>query len=138
MRWSDIQFRPPEKMLRQFAGLWLVFFGALASWQWLWRDRPTAALIIGTLAVTIGPIGLIWPRLIRPIYVAWMVVAFPIGWIVSNEVLALIFYGLFTPVALFFRLRGRDPLMRRARPVGETYYLPKSTPADMRQYLRQY
>ena len=23
MQWSDIQFRPPERTLRQFAGLWL-------------------------------------------------------------------------------------------------------------------
>jgi multidrug efflux pump subunit AcrB len=26
MRWSDIQFSPPSKALRQFAGAWLVFF----------------------------------------------------------------------------------------------------------------
>ena len=25
MRWSDIQFDPPRKVLRQFAGLWLLF-----------------------------------------------------------------------------------------------------------------
>ena len=33
MQWSDIQFDPPRKTLRQFAGLWLVFFGGLALWQ---------------------------------------------------------------------------------------------------------
>lgn len=138
MHWSDLQFRPPEKMLRQFAGLWVVFFGGMAAWQWLWRDRPTAALVIGCLAVTIGPLGLLFPRLIRPIYVAWMVLAFPIGWVVSNTILALMFYGLFTPVALVFRLIGRDPLHRRTRPTGESYYIPKTTPSDPGLYLRQY
>ena len=39
MRWSDIQFDPPRKMLRQFAGLWLVFFGGMAIWEILGRGR---------------------------------------------------------------------------------------------------
>ena len=43
MQWSDIQFNPPRKVLRQFAGLWIAFFGGLALWQWLWcgaTERP--------------------------------------------------------------------------------------------------
>ena len=30
MQWSDIQFNPSEKTLRQFAGLFLIIFGLLA------------------------------------------------------------------------------------------------------------
>ena len=41
MQWSDIQFRPPEKTLRQFAGLWLVCFGGLAAWEWFGRHHAT-------------------------------------------------------------------------------------------------
>ena len=44
MRWSDIQFNPPRKTLRQFAGLWLVFFGGMALWQALVRGRTGLAL----------------------------------------------------------------------------------------------
>ena len=33
MQWSDISFQPSRKTLQQFAGLWLVFFTALAAWQ---------------------------------------------------------------------------------------------------------
>ena len=36
-----------------------------------------------------------------------MIVAFPIGWAVSHIMLAALFYGLFTPVALVFRTIGR-------------------------------
>ena len=39
-----------------------------------------------------------------------MVLAFPIGWTVSQVMLALMFFGLFTPIGLVFRLIGRDPL----------------------------
>ena len=33
MRWSDIPFDPPRTTLRQFAWLWLAFFGGMALWQ---------------------------------------------------------------------------------------------------------
>lgn len=138
MQWSDIQFRPPEKTLRQFAGLWLVCFGGLAAWEWFGRHHTSLATVLAVLALTIGPLGLAWPRLLRPIYVAWMVLAFPIGWTVSQSIVGLMFYGLFTPIGLVFRLIGRDPLHRARRPVLETYWTPKSTPADPRRYFKQF
>lgn len=138
MRWSEIQFRPPDKILRQFVGLWVLTFGALAAWHWLVLGRPTAGIALAVLALTVGPLGLIRPQLIRQIYVAWMVLAFPIGWTISYLMLALIFYGLFTPIALVFRLIGRDALHHRTRPQQATYYLPKVVPDDPVSYLRQY
>lgn len=138
MRWSDIPFDPPRATLRQFAGLWLVFFGGLALWQGLVRAQTGLATICAALALTIGPIGLIRPGWIRPIYVGWMVLAFPIGWTVSQVMLALMFYGLFTPIGLVFRLVGRDALHRARRPGVESYWTPKPAPAGPRSYFRQF
>ena len=74
----------------------------------------------------------------RFIYVGWMVLAFPIGWTVSQVMLAIMFFGLFTPIGLVFRLIGRDPL-QRTRPSGrESYWEPKPTPADLRRYFKQF
>ena len=106
MRWSDIQFDPPRKTLRQFAGLWLVIFGGMALWQGLVRERAGLASILAVLALTIGPLGLARPDWMRRIYVGWMILAFPIGWTVSQVMLAVIFFGLFTPIGFFFRLLG--------------------------------
>jgi len=138
MQWSDIQFHPPIKTLRQFAGLWLAFFGGLAVWQGTVSGRGTLATAFAALALTAGPLGLLWPRLMRPIYVGWMVLAFPIGWTVSQAMLVLIFYGLFTPIGLFFRLIGRDPLHRARRPGQETYWSPKPSATDLRRYFKQF
>ena len=67
-----------------------------------------------------------------------MVLAFPIGWTVSQVMLALMFFGLFMPIGLVFRLIGRDPL-RRTRPSGrESYWDPKPTPTDLRRYFKQF
>lgn len=138
MRWSDVPRNPSDKVLRQFAGLSLAIFGALSVWNGLVQHRPLAGWAFLALALTIGPIGLVWPKAVRPIFVGWVILAFPIGWLVSNLALGLLYFGLFTPMALFFRLIGRDPLRRRARPPVESYFQPRTTPTDLRSYLRQY
>ncbi len=138
MRWSDIPRNPDSRTLRQFAGLCLVIFGGFALWNGLVRDRPVLALVWGALAVGIGVPGLIAPKLVRPVFVGWMVLAFPIGWAVSHLILAVMFYGLFTPIGLLMRLFGRDPLSLRPGPPSDSYWTPKSTPADVRRYFRQY
>ena len=138
MQWSDIPFHPPRKMLREFAGLWIVFFGGTALWQWLARGHPMAGLILGMLALTVGPVGLVRPGWMRPIYVTWMVLAFPIGWTLSQVILGVLFYGLFTPIGLAFRLAGRDPLTLRRSPERVTYWTSKPAPATPRRYFQQF
>jgi Saxitoxin biosynthesis operon protein SxtJ len=138
MRWSDIQFDPPRTTLRQFAGLWLAFFGGMALWQALVRGHATAGLCLAALALAIGLPGLARPEWLRPIYVGWMVLAFPIGWTISQLMLGLMFFGLFTPIGLVFRLIGRDPLQRARRDGVESYWTPKPAPADLRRYFKQF
>jgi hypothetical protein len=138
MQWSDISFAPNSRTLRQFAGLWLLCFVGLACWEGFGKGNPTAALVLAALALTVGPLGLLWPQAVRPLFVGWMVLAFPIGWTVSQVLLALLFYGVFTPVGLVLKLAGRDSLARRYRPDKDTYWEPKAVPADVRSYFRQF
>src|SRR6516225_6231497 len=116
MRWSDIQLDPSRATLRQFAGLWLLFFAALALWESLVRGRMGWAAVFALLAATIGPLGLTRPTWIRFIFVGWMVLAFPIGWTASQIILAALFFGLFAPIGLVFRVIGRDALRRSRHP----------------------
>jgi hypothetical protein len=124
-------------MLRQFAGLWLLFFGFMAAWQAA-LERPMLAMALAVLAVTIGGLGLLRPQTVRPIFVGWMVLAFPIGWVLSRVLLALLFYGLFTPMGVVFKAIGRDPLRRRPQPARDTYWDPKPAPANVRNYFHQF
>lgn len=138
MHWSDIPFNPSRTTLRQFAGLCLVFFTGLALWQALARGRTGVGLVLAAVALSIGPLGLIRPEWVRPIYVGWMLVTFPIGWTISQVVLAVIFFGLLAPVGVGFRLSGRDPLGRARRSGQETYWVPKPSPVDLRRYFQQF
>jgi hypothetical protein len=138
MRWSDIQFDPSRATLRQFAGIWLAFFGGLALWQGLVRGHTGLASLCAVLALTVGPLGLTRPQWMRPIYVGWMVLAFPIGWTISQVMLALMFFGLFAPIGLVFRLLSRDPLERTRTPARESYWAPKPAPANLTSYFKQF
>ena len=113
-------------------------FRRLAAWEGMVREHTNLAAALAVLALTVGPVGIIWPQTMRPVYVAWMVLAFPIGWTISQFVLALMFYGLFTPIGLIFRMIGRDPLHRARQPGLESYWSPKPMPADPRRYFKQF
>jgi len=137
MQWSDITFAPASRTLRQFAGLWLLFFAALATVEAL-EGRHGLALVLGGVALGVGLPGLVKPGLLRPVYVGAMLLAFPIGWTVSKLILACLFFGVFTPVALMFRLIGRDVLCLRPQPRKETFWATKTLPTGLDRYFRPF
>jgi hypothetical protein len=137
MRWSEIDFRPTCRTVRQFAVLWLLFFGGLAVWE-SGNENHSVALGLAALALVGGLGGFIKPALLRPIYAGWMVLVFPLGWAVSHLMLAIIFFGLFTPLALVFRLCRRDALSLRARPGLATYWTSKPAAENVSRYFRPY
>src|SRR5436190_22888222 len=109
MRWYDLPRRPPTSTLRWFAAIWLVWFAALAGWTWV-NGNATAALALAVAALAVGPLGLVRPAAVRPVFVGALILTFPIGWAVSHLLLGAVFYGVFAPLGLFFRLIGRDVL----------------------------
>lgn len=136
MRWSEIT-TPPPKMLRQFAGLFLVFFVSLAAWR-AWNGQADVwAWSLAGMGLVVGTVGLLWPPAIRWVYTGWMIAAFPIGWTVSWLVLAALFYGVFTPVAFVFGLMQRDALRLRRRD-RRSYWTAKERPLGVASYFRQF
>jgi hypothetical protein len=138
MKWTDLTLHPTNRTLRQFALAWLVFLAGAGVHQWLARGHAQAGLILAALGVGVGLPGLARPALVRWLFVAAMVAAFPIGWVVSQVVLVVMFFGVITPVAAVLRLLGRDPLRRKPAPGSGSFWLPKATAQDVRSYFRQY
>ena len=135
MKFSDIPRNPDSKTLRQFAAIWVIFFGAIGCWHlnkggehgWYWI----------ALAIAAGVPGLIWPKLLKPIFVTWMILAFPIGWVVSHIILASIFYLVFTPLGLILRATGHDALKRK-KTTTNSYWEPRTQQKNMGRYLKQF
>lgn len=126
-----------DRQIRQFAWIWLVFFGALAWFKGIRPHQGTVACVLGVLAVVIWLAGVLKPQSIRPLYSLLMAVATPIGWVISNLVLALVFYLVFTPLGWLFRWIGRDPLSLKLRD-EPTFWEPMPPADEVRRYYHQY
>jgi hypothetical protein len=130
--------KPDSRTLRQFAWGWVIFFGALAICKYAIQHHTKPAIALAITAVVGLLVSWLLPAVFRWIFVVWMVLAYPIGWIISQVALALMFYFIITPVALIFRVTGRNRLRRFKPANATTYWITKEMPADVRRYFRQY
>ena len=137
MQWADVIAPPSAKKLRQFAGLWIVFFLALAVWRVGHGQHGAGVAVLAVVGIAIGGLALIRPAAIRPVYTGWMIAAFPIGWTMSRVMLLALFFVVFTPVAAIFRVMRRDGLKLRRHDHRSTYWTDQPT-ADIRSYFRQF
>ncbi|HKP87779.1 MAG TPA: SxtJ family membrane protein [Blastocatellia bacterium] len=113
-------------------------FVALSLW-WLFRGRFQAIapylLALGATLILSGlvvPKALVWPNRL------WMGLAAALSFVMTRVILAIVFFALVTPIGLFRRLIGGDPLNRRAAP-SESYWKPYlSRQGDPRHYEKMY
>ena len=142
-----LDLNPPPKVLRAFGLIGLVAFpllGLLARYQWVIfaalpvaAVKPTAYVLFG-LGGYSGLFSLIAPKALRPLYVGMSVVGYPIGLVVSYVMMGAMYYLIITPVALAFKIIGRDALNRRFDPDAPTYWARRKPPANMKRYFRQF
>ena len=144
MKLVEIDWKPSERQLRQFG--WIALVGLpLAGWMFSGRPWPgafssTQAAVVGSLAalgVLFAALGAVRPQLLRYPFLILMLVAFPIGLVLSELILVIIYFLLFVPVALVFRLIGRDALERHIDRSAKTYWQAKAQPRDLESYFRQ-
>jgi hypothetical protein len=126
------------RTLRQFGLLGGCCFGLVAGRQWHAHGPTAVAEALVALAVALGVVGLLRPRWLWPVFAGWTLATIPVGWLLSQVLLGLLYYGLFTPLGLLFRLLGRDALGLHGRPGQASYWTAKSSPTDVGRYLRQF
>src|SRR6187455_3327769 len=103
MQWRDLNLNPQANTLRWFGVFAMLFLLAIALSQ-QWRGNGIAALVLLLLAVSFGVVGMVRPALLRSVYVVSLVATFPLGWLVSRTLLFVLFFTIFTPLGLLFRL----------------------------------
>ena len=92
-------------------GLWPLL-GELPVRSW--------ALVI---AGCVFAITLIAPRLLRPLNLIWFKFGLLLHKIVNPIIMGLLFVFTIIPMALVFRLIGKDPLDRKFDPDSDTYWI---------------
>ena len=114
------------KHLRSFGCMVGGIFALMGLWPAVWRGQPLRlwSLILGGLLLLLG---LAWPRSLTHVYRLWMRVGEVLGWINTRLILGAIFYLLFTPLGLYMRLRGQDPMRRTLAPEAESYRVERQS-----------
>jgi hypothetical protein len=142
-----LNLKPSTSDLRQFGYISLGAFGllgALIYWHVLPLARllgtatPAVAYVLWGLGGAAAVLSLVAPRANRALYVVLMLVAYPIGLVVSHAILAVFFFGVLTPLGLIFRLLGRDALQRGFDPPAQTYWIARKPNRDLRRYFSQF
>ena len=105
MRFSEVKL-PSNKTFGLF--FTTVFF-ILACYFWQTLGQTGSYIFISLTIITLL-ITLTNAELLLPFNKLWMKLGFLLGIIVSPFILGLIFFTLFTPVAISFRIIGRDEL----------------------------
>lgn len=116
-----------------FAGFLIGLFALLIPWL---RERPVP-LWPFYVGVPVAVLALVWPAALRPLYVVWMKFGAVMGFINTRIIMSVFFFIMLTPVALFMRLRGKDP-MRRALEKTATSYRIGSEPYTKEQMEKPY
>ncbi|MEX2150323.1 MAG: SxtJ family membrane protein [Steroidobacteraceae bacterium] len=119
-------------------GLLFAVVGALVGAWMLWRGNRFANVAFGFAALFLVA-ALAYPRILRPLNIAWMHLGLLLNKVVSPIVMGVIYFGLFTPIAAVMRLRGRDVLQRKFDPARESYWINRDPPGpDGSSFPRQY
>ena len=134
----EINWHPGNRELRQFAVMWGVFFGAVGGWLVYRSGLGTAAVVVLGQGLLLGTGGYLRPGLMRPLYVAWMAAAFPIGWTISHVLMAVIYFGMIMPIGALMKLTGHAPFEKRADPQARSYWLEREGTRPTESYFKQY
>lgn len=132
----SLDLSPSSKTLQQFGYIALFFFGGFGIYSYAYGQNWGAFFIC--LGLLCGLMSLIAPSTLKPIYVGLMIATFPIGFVVSHIILAVLYYGILTPTGLIMRGLGYDPMKRQLEPEAASYWIPKVQRTNIISYFKQY
>ncbi len=143
----QLHLDPNDKQLRQFGLVAIAALGVVGGLVW-WKNglfgldfgdhARTVSYALWATGALSALFSWVAPRANRPLFIGLSLLAFPIGWVVSHLALAFLFFGVLTPLALLFRLLGRDALARRWDPDADTYWTDLPSDPEPKDYFRQF
>jgi hypothetical protein len=135
----EIEWHPTDRQLRVFgvSGL-LASIAAALVLTFVWSVTILWAVLALAAGAAIFLCSRISPAVTRILYVGLTLVGMPVGVAVSFIVLAAFYFLLLTPLALVFRLIGRDALCRHFNADATSYWVPHKPNEDPERYFHQF
>ena len=134
-----INWNPGHKELSSFGKIALIASALVSILLYLLKGLGFKwVLIILGIGFGIFLSSLVCLKLTRMIYIGLTALTLPIGFVVSFILLAAFYFFLLTPLALFFRLIGRDTLQRKFDSAAKSYWGTRSPPQGLDRYFQQF
>ena len=123
----------PERSFGLSVGTVLLLIAAYS----FWRGRLPVAQVVGAIGAVLVVVGYVQPRLLKYPSAVWWKFAMVLGYVNARIILTLIFSLVLIPLAVIWRMIGRDPLARRrASWTGWSPYPPRYR--DRAHYTRMF
>ena len=133
----EVNLNPSKQELKWFGFIILVFFALVGGIVWWTAMAPRAASAIVAFGAVLSVAYYAVAPLRLPMYLGWMHLVFPIGWVMSHLLFGVIYFLILTPIGLTMRLIGHDPLQRRRRSSSVSCWTERPA-ADPARYFRQF
>lgn len=134
----EINWNPHRRELRMFAialTCLCVLVGVFSM------QRGASGLLLSSLfgvALVVLCVAWLAPHSMRPVYLLWMLLFYPLRWLVSCLLIAVVYYLVITPVGLIIRLSGRKLIEKRFDSETSTYWKSKTETRSPQDYFRQF
>ncbi len=114
--------KPARQSNRSFALMFSGVFGVVTIIGWWFFDRLLIwALIVAVLFLLVAYLK---PQLLFPLNRLWSWFAVRIGVVSNYIILGTVWYLVFAPMSLIFRLFRRDSMCRKSDPEVISYFSP--------------
>ena len=135
MKLVELNWNPTTRQLRQFGGICLV---ALPFVGWVWGAQSATLATLAIIGFVVALASLLIPGAVKPLFIGLSLVAIPIGMVIGEVAILLIFLGVFLPIGLVFRFLHRDALRLRAQENAASHWQTKERPTSVGSYYRQF
>ncbi len=116
---------PSNKEIKTFSLIWSFIFIIIAIFP-LFKGSEIRlwSIIVSSIFFIIA---FTQPSLLSGFYKVWVKFGEIVGNIISKVIIIILFYGLFTPIAIILRLLGKDLLKKNLDKSSSTYWIKRDT-----------
>jgi len=132
MRFSEVEL-PSNKKL----GFFFAFVFGLAASYFYVNTLMLLAYSMAFASAVFVVITIVKADVLLPLNKLWMRFGLFLGMIVSPVILGVIFFGMFTPIAVLMRIRGRDELRLKFNNKA-SHWISRSTPIQSASFKQQF
>ena len=93
--------------------------------------------VLGTCSIVFFLVTFFKAEILKPLNRLWMSFGLVIGMIVSPIVMGVIFFMIFTPIGILFRLFGRDELLLQFK-TKPSYWTKRNNDLQSNSFRRQF